>query len=204
MEEFECFKEPFSVGNRDVVASLPGRVRGGAASSARACGGVCQESGGFDIIAGPFSGSTVESGDVVGTGFDGTDAGLHGAIILRSTWWRQHWADVPVLEEAAHFVGSEGAVVGFKDDRRSELSKEREQGIAGGLGGLVGGGQGEELIAAGEIAHDEDGGVETVDGRGRFGVIDGPDGAGPVPMELVELETFFLAPDAAVSFEESS
>lgn len=173
-------------------------------ATVRTRGGIGQHPRGFDIITSPFARAPMLSSDVVSTCLNRSDSRLDGAIILWSSWGRQQRADIPLPEEANHFVGPERAVVGLQDDGRSELSKERQEGIAGGFGGFVGGGQGEQLIAAGKIAHDQDGAVEVIDGCGRLGVVDGPDGAGSVPAELVQFKAVSFAPDAAVASEQSS
>jgi len=80
------------------------------------------------------------------------------------------------------FRDESGAIVRLEDEGPAVLAEQCGECVAGGLGGLVGGGESEQLEAAGEVSHGEDVGIEAVDRCGRVGVVDGPDGPRPMPV----------------------
>ena len=85
-------------------------------------------------------------------------------------------------EVGAGALGDEGAaVVGFDDEGCAVACAEVVEEGDGAVGVGVFDGMGGEGGAGGEVADGEDESVAAVDGRGWFGVVHGPDGAGAMP-----------------------
>lgn len=107
-----------------------------------------------------------------------------------------------VEERGDELSGEVPPAVALEDEGRAVLVEEGAESGDGGFGGCFEDGPREELVAAPEVADGEDPAEEAVDGTGRFGVVDGPDGAGAGPLELVDEEGPLAEADLAEARED--
>lgn len=80
--------------------------------------------------------------------------------------------------------------------------KERFEFLLGDIGGAGADRSPEQLPAAGKIANGQEVRVESVDGGPRAMEVDGPDGAGPSPVENMNRLIVEAAPDAAIALQD--
>jgi len=131
------------------------------------------------------------------------DARLNGAIVPWHTWWREQVFHAELCEQFLHFVRNEGrSVIAFQDQRRAMGREQPIQRLEYGGRRHVVNRQPEQLLAARQITHGEQVGIESVD-RGSWAVeVDGPDGAGPGPVQDPNRLPVAFAPDAAIAAQE--
>ncbi len=110
-----------------------------------------------------------------------------------------------MAQEVTHHVGDEmGAIVAFEDERGAVFGEQSDQGGDGGIGVGVVAGQGQEHAARGEVADAQQVTEFAIDGDGRFGVVDGPDGAEPRPgAGAVGLQPIIAVAPEAVQVDEA-
>jgi hypothetical protein len=83
-----------------------------------------------------------------------------------------------LLQEVTHQLRHEvGAVVAFKDQRRAQFGEQPSERGDGGVRVGMATGQGQQHAAGGQFPDAQQVTKLGVDGDGRFGVVDGPDGA---------------------------
>ena len=160
------------------------------------------EAGGFEVGGGWAVASAVVEGVLEEEVFEAADTGFDGAVVGGCVGRGEERCDVVVLQKLLDFVcGEVRAVVGFEDQWRGVLFEERVEAVEGDLCGGVVGGECEKLTVCGEVADGEAPSVPFVNRIEQFGVVDAPDAAWCVPVELIQFLLMLVVAIATEGFE---
>jgi len=187
----------------DGRAGVPQLVGARAEVAVGAGVGVGFGASGRGVVPGPVAWVAVAGGVCFSPDFQRADGCLDGTIVPWHTGRRVQDFHAEVFRKLADCCGNEGrSVIAFQDERRAVADEQVGQGGDDGVGGDVGDGKPEQDMAAGEVADGEQVRMKSVDERSWAVEVDGPDGAGPLPMEDVERLLIAFAPDAAIAVQD--
>ena len=160
-----------------------------------------------DVVERPVARMAGLRGVTFGARFQRADACFNRPIIPWRTRRREQQIHARTARKnlACRLGNERRTVIGFQDQGRA-VTRRRGTADAWIVSSAVrrAHGQPQELLAAGQVAHRQEVGIQAIDGLGRFAEVHGPDGAGTVPVEAVRALLVTLPPDAAVALERSS